>query len=137
MKRTLQIILFVLSLVPLRTVIRGFIVGSSWGAIDDGFLVDFDSHYRYLSAVYIAITLTLWWVIPNIEKHTTPLRIVALAVFLGGINRLVSLFAVGVPTAEPIAWLVLELVAPFILLAMHETIRVKDKQEPEQILQSA
>ncbi|MEM8856809.1 MAG: DUF4345 domain-containing protein [Chloroflexota bacterium] len=137
MKRTLQIILFVLSLIPLRTVVRGLIVGSSWGAVDDAFLIDFESHYRYLSAVYISITLTLWWVIPNIEKHTVPLRIVAFAVFLGGVNRLISIFAVGIPSTEPIVWLILELVAPFILLAMHETIRVKDKQEPEQILQSA
>lgn len=132
MKRTLQILLFVLSLIPLRTGIRGFMEGAAWGIADGAFLVDFDSHYHYLSAVYILVPLTIWWAIPNIEKQTAVTRMVAFAVFLGGISRIVSLVTVGVPGSEPLFFLVLELVFPIVAVVMQARLAQNENSEESQ-----
>lgn len=122
MKRGLQITMALLSLIPLRTVIRGFMVGAGWGATDELFSIDFESHYRYLSAFYISLPLFAWWIIPNIEQHTVPVRIIAFAIFLGGVNRLVALLTVGVPSTLPIIFLVLELIFPLFAVLQAQLI---------------
>ena len=97
MKRGLQLFLGVLSLVPLTVSVLGLLFGAGRLLPTDVVTPNFDSHYRYITGYYLSLTLLAWWMIPKIERHVTPLRIVSAAVFAGGVGRLVSMIDVGVP----------------------------------------
>lgn len=120
-RRVLQIVLAVLSLIPLLGLgivwLQGpqFFLHGSGGQVSNAL----DNQFRYLAGVYAgAVTGGLWWAIPRIEQRGLAVRIAAAAVFLGGIGRCVSIAAVGHP-GDPsmIAGLVLELaIVPLLVL---------------------
>jgi hypothetical protein len=116
MKRGLQIVLGILSVVPLIVSISGLVLGTGRFLSDDLVTAPFDTQYRYQMGYYISLALLAWWVIPNIEKHVIPLRIVCASVFLGGVGRVISLFDVGRPPTLALAFIVLELCFPLFLL---------------------
>ena len=89
MKLGLQIILGILSLIPAIVSILGITQGAV-RFIPDSVTVDFDSHYRYLTGYYLSLSLLVWWIIPQIEKHKTLLRIICGGIFFGGIGRIIS-----------------------------------------------
>lgn len=116
MKRGLQVVLGVLSLIPLIVSISGLVLGTGRFLSDDLVTPPFDSQYRYQMGYYISLALLAWWVIPNIENHVVPLRIVSSSVFMGGVGRVISLFDVGRPPTLALAFIVLELCFPLLLL---------------------
>ena len=115
-RRALQIVLLVLSLIPLAFGILGLAFGA--GRISGGAAVtaELDSQFRYLSGWYFSLAMLCWWIAPRIERETTVFRIVCAAVFLGGIGRLVSLSAVGQPPAMMLGALALELGVPLLVV---------------------
>lgn len=114
MKKTLQIILIVLSLIPLYFGVTGIIFGAAqWLAAGD-VTAAIDNQYRYLSAFYLSLAFLIWWMIPNIERHATPLRLLIAAIFIGGLARAYSHYTVGTPPMSNIAGMVLELGSPII-----------------------
>lgn len=99
-RRALQIILAILSLIPLIGVTIGFTAGPAvFGG--DAPPRELDNQLRYLSGVYAMVTAAIWWSIPAIERRLAPIRLVALGVFLGGVGRCISMATVGVPAAPP------------------------------------
>jgi Domain of unknown function (DUF4345) len=116
MKRGLQIVLGVLSLVPLIVSTSGLILGTGRFLSDDLITPPFDSQYRYQMGYYISLTLLAWWIIPNIEKHVAPLRIICVSIFMGGVGRVISLFDVGRPPTLALVFIALELCFPLLLL---------------------
>jgi hypothetical protein len=60
--------------------------------------------------VWLGLGLALLYTVPNIEQHGILFRWLWVAVFLGGIGRLVSWLAVGVPPVAYIGFLLLEIV---------------------------
>ena len=50
-----------------------------------------DSQTRFLSAVFLSYAVIIWWMLPNIEKHTELIRIMLVFVFIGGLARIYSL----------------------------------------------
>ncbi len=119
-RRALQIVLAVLSLIPLLGLAVTWGSGTQYftgggGAVPNAL----DNQLRYLAGVYAgAVTGALWWAIPRIEERGGAVTLAAGAVFLGGIGRCVSLASVG-PPGDPsmMAGLVLELgVAPLLVL---------------------
>jgi len=123
MKRGLQIILFILSLIPLYFAVTGFMGGAA--GLNGGAAVaaDLDNQFRYLSAFYLMLTFLIWYIIPAPEAHTGILRIAILAIFLGGLARLYSYTNVGTPQPSMMAGMALELGAP--LLAVWQNMVVK------------
>ncbi len=123
MKRGLQIVLFILSLIPLYFAVTGFVGGAA--GLNGGAAVnaDLDNQFRYLSAFYLMLTFLIWYIIPTIEQHTGIFRIAILAIFLGGLARLYSYTTVGVPQPSMIGGMALELGAP--LLAIWQNMVVK------------
>lgn len=93
MKLALQIALGILSLIPLYFSVTGVLAGAA--SLQDAPSAGIDNQFRYLSAIYLAITLLIWWVIPKVEQHATPVRIVACVMFLGGFARLYSHLTLG------------------------------------------
>ena len=107
MKRGLQILLGVLSLIPIVLAIQN--VGGGAAALQDGPVsAALDSQFRYLSTFYLALTALIWWMIPNIERHKVPLRILIGAIFLGCLARMYSMAEVGHPGDELFAGIIIE-----------------------------
>jgi len=116
MKRSLQIVLFILSLIPLYFGLMAIIFGPAQH-IDPAHVTNsLDNQYRYLGAFYLSLSFLLWWMLPNIEKHKTPLRLLVLAIFIGGLARLYSHFTVGPGLPMQTAGMALELGLPLLLI---------------------
>lgn len=109
MKLGLQIVLGLLSLIPLLLGIQN--IGGGAAVLNEGPVsAALDSQFRYLSAFYLSLTFLTWWMIPNIERHAVPLRILIGVIFLGGLARAYSLMQVGHPGPDLYAGMIIELV---------------------------
>ena len=108
----LQICTAVLALVPIST---GII---SMRGIRDPLYRPFqlpeapvlDSNLRFLGGVWLGVGLALLWTVPAIEQQGTLFRWLSLAVFLGGVGRLVSWLVIGPPPRPYVGFLLLEIV---------------------------
>ena len=118
-RRALQIILAVLSLIPLIGVAVGYTLGTA-ALIPEGaeIHVDLDNQFRYLSGIYLCISLGIWYTLPKIEERVVPLRIVGAGVFFGALGRISSMIAHGLPdNPVMVGGVVLEgVVVPLLLL---------------------
>ena len=115
MRRGLQITFFILSLIPAWYGIRNAIVGAAQFLPEDHVSAAIDSQFRFQSAWYFGLALILWWMIPQIEKQGTLFRILALALFLGGVARLHSYLTLGPAPGSATAAMVLELCLPLLI----------------------
>ena len=124
MKKTLQILLIILSFIPLFFGIMGIVLGAGRWLPAEVVTPAIDNQYRYLSGFYLSLAFLIWWMVPNIEKHTAPLRILVAAIFIGGLARAYSMMTIGFPPMANVYGMVLELGAPIILLLQS---RIKTK----------
>ena len=121
MKRGLQIALGIFSLIPLAFVILGFVSGA--GRLSpEGVTVDLDNQYRYFSGMYLAITLLIWHIIPTIEKQGRLTAIVCLAIFVGGLGRVVSMMTLGTPSQSQLVAVGIEMVVPVVFLLWQRAV---------------
>jgi len=109
-KRSLQCIVSLLGLVPVTVGSYGVICGPDFlqGTLTPS--VDLDSHFRYLSGIFLGVGLAFYACVSAIERKTLLFRFAAGVVVLGGLARLASLLLVGVPSAGHVMGLGLELV---------------------------
>ena len=133
-KRILQIILAVISIVPIITGFLGILPPGASDTFYDIILnsnspgnVILDSNYRYYSGLWFGIGLVMVWIIPSIEKQKTPLRILSLVIFTGGIGRVFSMLTFGIPQFMFIIFTILELLFPLLILLQNSIL----KQSPE------
>lgn len=78
--------------------------------------VNLDSHFRYLSGIFLGVLLALYTCIPSIETRGPRFRLLGALIVCGGLGRLVSLLVAGVPGGGHIYGLAMELVATPLLL---------------------
>ena len=109
-KRCLQAVVAVLGIVPVAAGAAGVLLGPAAFSDAGGWPVDFDSHVRYLSGIFLALGLTFYATIPSIERKTALFRLAAALVVAGGLARLLGLAVNGVPSGPHLAGLTLELV---------------------------
>lgn len=114
MKLGLQIVLGLLSLIPVVLAIQN-VGGGAAALAGEAVPAALDSQFRYLSVFYLSLTFMIWWMIPNIERHTVPVRILIGAVFLGGLARAYSLTQVGHPGEQLYAGMIIEFVLVLII----------------------
>jgi hypothetical protein len=109
-KRILQLLVALGGFVPVGAGLAGIIMGPAM--VPSGHLaaVPLDSHFRYLSGLLLGIGLCFWSTIPSIERMGARFRLLTLIVLIGGLSRLVSLYAVGVPDHPMLFGLFMELV---------------------------
>lgn len=128
-RRALQAVLGVLSLIPLLGAVlvwgwgAQFFFGKTGGVAP----ANLDNQLRYLAGVYLgAVTFGLWWAILRIEERGIVVTLVGVAVFVGGIGRVISLIRVGMPQDPAmIVGMVLELgVVPFLVLWQRRVARL-------------
>ena len=117
-RRLLQLAVALGCAVPLLAGGAGVIEGPAMlRGVESGAPVDLDSHFRYLSGLLLAVGLGFVTCIPAIERKTARFRLLASLVFAGGLGRLVSLAASGVPGEGHLFGLTMELVAmPLLVL---------------------
>jgi hypothetical protein len=115
MRRSLQVVVALLSLLPLTFGVLGVLFGAARFLPDQAVPANLDSQVRFLSAWYVGLAVIAWWMIPAIEKHTTLFRIVCAAVFLGGLARLLAWYSVGAPDMRFLVVLSAELLFPLLI----------------------
>jgi hypothetical protein len=114
MRRALQVVLAVLSVIPLVVAVAGITQGAGRLLPEDVVTAEFDTHYRYVCGYYLSLTALVWYVIPRIEHHAVLVRIACIGVFAGGIGRVFSAVDVGAPGALAIGFTAFELAFPLL-----------------------
>lgn len=115
-RRALQATVALLSLVPLSVAGTSLSRGAEW-LQRAPVATDLDSHFRYLSGIFLALGIAFVTCIPAIERKGPRLRLLAALVVAGGLGRLWSLMQVGAPSTGHLVGLGIELVAvPIVVL---------------------
>ena len=110
-KRMLQVCVAVAGIVP--------VAAGAWGVLDrsGSASADLASHARYLSGVLLAIGVAFWATIPDIERRTGRIQLLASLVMTGGLCRLLGLALGDALSPETAGALVMELlVTPLLCL---------------------
>lgn len=116
MKLGLQIGLGVLSLIPLFFATMGILNGAAFYIPEGEFPAAIDNQLRYLSAIYLLVTILIWWSIPRVEQNGLILTFVCGVIFLGGLARFLSYSTLGPGLDTQFVGMLLELGAPIFLL---------------------
>lgn len=107
-RRFLQVAVAVGAVVPVAAGASGVLFGPAF--TQAATTVGADGHYRYMSGLLLGIGLCFWWLIPTIERRTTPVRMLTLIVVVGGLGRLLGLVILNDPPVPAmLAGLVMEL----------------------------
>jgi len=116
-KRLLQAVIAAACLLPLIVGGQGILHGPApFGHLTD-MPRDLDSHFRYISGIFFATGLGFVSCIPNIERKGPRFRLLGGLIFVGGMSRLISLIAVGVPSPGHVLGLGMEtIVVPVLML---------------------
>lgn len=116
-KRLLQIVVAIACLVPLSTGGRSVLFGPGFLRGVDAVPVDLDSHFRYVSGIFLALGVAFATCVPAIERKGARFRLLGAMVVTGGLARLLSLATVGAPSNGHVFGLAMELgVVPLLML---------------------
>lgn len=116
-KRLLQAVMALTLLLPLSAAVLGVTRGPEWLGHVPIVPTDLDSHFRYISGLFLAMLLLFASCIPGVERKTGRIRLLGAMVVTGGVARLASLILVGTPSTGHLIGLGIELVeTPLILL---------------------
>jgi hypothetical protein len=121
-KRLLQVTVAVLALIPTLAGGAGVLKGPALVLRAGDWPINLDSHFRFLSAIFLAVGLTFYAAIPDIERKTSLFRWAAFLVFAGGLGRALSLVSAGVPGTQHVLGLGMELVVVPLLVAWQAAV---------------
>ncbi|MCG5239659.1 DUF4345 domain-containing protein [Azospirillum doebereinerae] len=130
-RRFLQVVVALLSLVPLSAGAAGVLLGPGFVFptlavdADPAHIADLDSHFRYLSGIFLGVGLLFVSTVPTIERSTGRFRLAAALVVVGGLARALSLAQTGAPSAPHLAGLGLELVVTPLLVLWQARVAAK------------
>lgn len=111
-----RIATIIFAFIPLYFGVTGIWLGAAQLMGGEPFTAAMDNQFRYLSGVYIGISAMLFYSAGDIVGRALVFRLAVLAVFIGGLGRVVSYLSVGEPPTEMFAGMVLELIAPVFIL---------------------
>ncbi len=126
-RRLFQLVIAVLSLIPVMDFVNSALNGASY-LFPEGGLVpnDLDNQYRYLAGVYLSVTIAIWWTLGNVEERVVPIRIVCAGIFIGGLMRIQSIATVGMPEFQGfLAGIFIEVILVPLLLWWQVRLRRK------------
>lgn len=117
-KRALQVAVAVACLVPLSmgaaSVVMGVMILNGAPAPP---AADLDSHFRYLSGIFLVVGCAFVSCIPSIETKTGRFRLLGAMIVAGGLARALSWASIGEPSLGHKIGLAIELgVVPLLLL---------------------
>jgi hypothetical protein len=104
-------------LVPLITGGQSILSGPGFLGHAPVIPTDLDSHFRYVSGIFLAVGVAFATCVPGIEARGPRFRLLGALVIAGGLARVVSLVAVGVPSRGHVLGLAMELgVVPLLMV---------------------
>lgn len=117
-RRLLQATIAILAMLPVFAGLAGVVMGPAFLG-EHNPPTDLSSHMRFLSGLFLAFGIGWYSCIPAIEKKTERIRLLAVLTFSGGLARLYSLIADGVPSAGHVLGLGMELAVVPCLVVWH------------------
>ena len=75
-----------------------------------------DSEDRFYATLFAAYGVALLWCLKDIERKSAVVYFLAITFFVGGLARLVSMVAVGLPSPFFVAMSAIELVLPMVMV---------------------
>ncbi len=127
MKLGLQIVLGLFSLIPLAFAVMGLWQGAASADPAAVVSVAVDNQFRYLSGIYVLVSLLIWSAIPNVERQFRLLAAVCAALVLGGLGRLYSHLMIGPAEAKQFAGMFIELGSPLLLIWQQAVARASGR----------
>ena len=116
-KRALQCVVGALAAIPVLAGIEGIVSGPEFLGVGQPWPADLDSHFRFLSGIFLAMGIAWYSCIPAIEANAARFRLLAALTFAGGLARLFSLAIAGPPSLGHLGGLGMELiVVPLLVL---------------------
>lgn len=129
-KRALQVTVALILILPFTAAVAGVVGGPRFLGRPPVVPTDLDSHFRYVSGLFLAMLLAYVSCIPGIDRKTERLRLLGFLTVVGGLARLGSLVMVGVPSVGHQVGLAIELgIAPMILLWQARVARRFERKE--------
>lgn len=116
MRTSFKILLMILSLIPLYFAVTGICGGAASNNGGAAVSAGLDNQYRYLSGYYLSLFFGIWYVLGDIDNRGTVLRLFVLALFIGGLARLLSYAQLGQPPVHAMVGMALELGSPALIL---------------------
>lgn len=115
-RRFLQAAVAIACLIPILTGVDGVLRGAAMFRHITS-TADLDSHYRYLSGIFLMLGLAFASTVPRIERQGPRFRLLATMVVMGGLARALSWAIVGPPGMGHQLGLAMELiVVPLLAL---------------------
>ena len=127
MESTLKYILYLMALIVAITGLNVLFGGAS--AIPGstgGAEATVDNELRFFSVFWLAYGVFCFWVARNIQAQYRFIPPIALAFFIGGLGRLVSLLSVGLPASILIPAMILEFVIPIVIYGIYWKLYIKN-----------
>ena len=115
MRRTVQVLLGLLGAAAIGISLLHVVMGPA--SIPGSIPVNatMDSEDRFYATLFAAYGVALLWCVKDIERKSSVVYFLALTFFVGGLARLVSIAAVGLPNRFFIAMTVIELLLPLVV----------------------
>lgn len=116
--RLLQLVVALACVVPIVTGLDGIVRGAAmFPALARPAPIDLDSHFRYLSGIFLAMGLWFASCVPDIAAKGARFRLLGTMVVVGGLARAWSWWQLGAPSHGHRLGLAMELgVVPLLLL---------------------
>jgi hypothetical protein len=125
----LQTVVAIASLVPILAGLDGVLRGAAMTGLH-GPSPDLDSHFRYLSGIFLMLGMAFAATVPAIERQGPRFRLLGAMVVMGGLARLLSWLMVGEPSLPHRLGLVMELVVvPLLMLWQARVARAATAKE--------
>jgi len=123
-RRLLQITIALACLVPIVAGLDGVLRGAAM--VSPGKVTaDLDSHFRYLSGIFLILGLAFASTIAAIERQAARFRLLGAMVVAGGLGRALAWVATGAPSLVHQLALVMELgVVPLLMLWQARIARI-------------
>ena len=131
MRRPLQWVMVVLSLLPLAVGTLGLFTGVEFYIPAAAANPNLDSQFRFMSGWDVGLALVVWWIVPRIESQTVLFRIVCGAVFLGGLGRVAAWHATGAPAVAVMVVTAIELLVPVLIPWQARVARQREHDNKE------
>lgn len=115
-RHILQAVVAIACLVPILTGLDGVVRGAAMFRLAAP-TADLDSHFRYLSGIFLMMGFAFASTIPHIEQCGARFRLLGAMVVMGGLARALSWMTIGAPGMGHRFGLVMELgVVPLLML---------------------
>ena len=116
-RRLLQAVVALACFVPLSVGGQSVLHGPGFLGHPPVIPTDLDSHFRYISGIFLGVGIAFASCVPRIEATGPRFRLLGALVVSGGLSRVVSLVAVGAPSPGHLFGFAMELGAvPLLML---------------------